>query len=88
MMVRKWGDYPKIYVYLVCIYVRVRRFCPHVGRLERPEEAGEDAAAGDGGGKMGGGWVPHRDEGGRISIPSNLKRRILKKGDHNTTYET
>ncbi|MFS7907041.1 hypothetical protein Hanom_Chr01g00066611 [Helianthus anomalus] len=44
-------DRPKIYVYIVCIYVCVRGFCPVVDRLERPGEAGEDAA---GGGRNGG----------------------------------
>ncbi|MFS7955342.1 hypothetical protein Hanom_Chr07g00641511 [Helianthus anomalus] len=58
MKVRKWGDDQKIYVYkiyvyVLCIYVCVRRFCPRVGRLERPEEAGEDAIAGDGGVRKG-----------------------------------
>ncbi|MFS7913469.1 hypothetical protein Hanom_Chr02g00142141 [Helianthus anomalus] len=47
------GDDPKIYVYVVCIYVSVRRFCPLVDRLERPDGAREDAAAGDGGGRNG-----------------------------------
>ncbi|KAF5822363.1 hypothetical protein HanXRQr2_Chr01g0025611 [Helianthus annuus] len=37
--------------YMYMIYVCVRRFCPLVDRLERPDGAGEDAAAGDGGGK-------------------------------------
>ncbi|MFS7996353.1 hypothetical protein Hanom_Chr12g01128941 [Helianthus anomalus] len=48
------------YMYMLYVYMCVRRFCPHVGRLERPEEAGEDATEG---GEMGGGWAPYRDEG-------------------------
>ncbi|KAJ0890571.1 hypothetical protein HanRHA438_Chr09g0425291 [Helianthus annuus] len=41
------GDEPKIYVYVVCIYVCVRGFCPLVGRLHRPVEAVWDANVGE-----------------------------------------
>ncbi|MFS8020235.1 hypothetical protein Hanom_Chr15g01413191 [Helianthus anomalus] len=40
------GDGPKIYVYVVCIYVCLRRFCPLVGRLERLPPDDLDAAKG------------------------------------------
>ncbi|MFS7938829.1 hypothetical protein Hanom_Chr05g00444321 [Helianthus anomalus] len=39
------------YMYMLYVYMCVRRFCPLVDRLERPDGAGEDAAEGDRGGK-------------------------------------
>ncbi|MFS7999493.1 hypothetical protein Hanom_Chr12g01166841 [Helianthus anomalus] len=62
-----------MYMLYVCLYVCVRRFCPLVDRLERPNGDGEDAAAGDGGGEeMDGGSAPHRDEGGTGPITWSL----------------
>ncbi|MFS7999482.1 hypothetical protein Hanom_Chr12g01166721 [Helianthus anomalus] len=46
-----------MYMLYVCLYVCVRRFCPLVDRLEHPNGDGEDAAAGDGGGKK---WAEDR----------------------------
>ncbi|MFS7931105.1 hypothetical protein Hanom_Chr04g00352171 [Helianthus anomalus] len=47
MEVWKWGMNLK-YLYMLYVYMCVRRFCPLVGRLERPGEVGEDAAGGGG----------------------------------------
>ncbi|KAJ0523533.1 hypothetical protein HanIR_Chr10g0494911 [Helianthus annuus] len=38
-------DGPK-YMYMLYVYMCVRGFCPIVDRLDRPGEAGEDAASG------------------------------------------
>ncbi|MFS7982598.1 hypothetical protein Hanom_Chr10g00964761 [Helianthus anomalus] len=46
-----------IYMYMLYVYMCVRRFCTLVGRLEQLGEAEEDAAAGDGGGKI---WAEDR----------------------------